>query len=236
MASIKVLVAEDEPAYQLQLEIFLKKLAYEIIGIVDNTQEAFKLFKENQVDVALIDIVLRDVEKDGIDLVEKFNQIRKIPVIYLSSSIDENTLQRAKKTQPSAYLTKPYGKIDLQNAIDLALDNFASREKQHIFIKIDNNIQKVNLEDIYFIEVVNKHILIEAQEQYVMRMSLQEFKEKINDYSNIIQVHRSCLINLDKIEKVDLEKNTICIRNSQITIGRKFRKNLLEKLKMGFNG
>lgn len=222
---IHILIVEDEAIVAMDLGASLTKEGYTIAGITDNATDAEELFRANEVDIMLVDINIAGTT-DGISLVEKLNVIRETPVIYLTALSDAETLQRMKRTRPSAYITKPYCMQNVHIAIELALSNFATlhsakprpqavtmhpvkeadTEKEqilqlndYIFIKQNYRFVKVLLNDVMYAEADNNYVhLVTAEKKYTVRMSLQQLEDKIN-YSHFIRIHRSYIVNMNAI-------------------------------------
>ena len=71
----------------------------------------------------LMDIMLQG-EKSGVEAADQIYSQFDIPVVYLTAYADENTVQRAKKTEPFGYLLKPFEERELQTTIEIALYKF----------------------------------------------------------------------------------------------------------------
>ncbi len=222
---INILIVEDEAIVAMDLGASLTKEGYVIAGIADNADDAEELFRANEVDIMLVDINIVGVT-DGISLVERLNNIRDTPVIYLTALSDSETIQRMKRTRPSAYITKPYSIQNVHIAIELALSNFAtlhsSKPRQeaipmhpvketdtdkeqilqlndYIFIKQNYRFVKVLLNDVMYAEADNNYVhLITAEKKYAVRMSLQQLEDKVN-YTHFIRIHRSYIVNMNAI-------------------------------------
>ena len=70
-----------------------------------------------------MDIMLQG-EKSGVEAADEIYSQFDIPVVYLTAYADENTVQRAKKTEPFGYLLKPFEERELQTTIEIALYKF----------------------------------------------------------------------------------------------------------------
>jgi CheY-like chemotaxis protein len=116
----KILIVEDVIIIATDLQQRLEKLGYNIVGIVNNGNDAIKITEETKPDLILMDIILKG-DLDGIETVQIINELHNIPHIYLTSYYDDKTLERASKTQPFGYITKPFDDIGLYTAIQLAL-------------------------------------------------------------------------------------------------------------------
>ena len=116
----KILVVEDEIIIAEGLQKKLRTMGYDIIGTVSSGEEAIKKVKENNPDLILMDIVIHG-EIDGIETAAQIHSLFDIPVVYLTAYADENTMERAKITEPFGYLIKPFKDRELQITIEVAL-------------------------------------------------------------------------------------------------------------------
>src|SRR5690606_12213830 len=90
---------------------------------------AMALFLKNPYDLVISDINLKS-DIDGISIIEKFSEIKVIPVVYLTAYSDAEIVERAKKTMPFAYILKPFNVNQLKLTINLALLNFKKYKDQ----------------------------------------------------------------------------------------------------------
>lgn len=120
MPGEKILIVEDEGIEALALQQRLLSLGYPSPGTAFSGEEAIALVEEEQPDLVLMDIKLPGV-MDGIAAAGQLRTRFDIPVIYLTAYADEDTLQRAKVTEPFGYIVKPFRERELQITIDIAL-------------------------------------------------------------------------------------------------------------------
>ncbi len=120
MPTINILIIEDQRSVAEILAVDLKQAGYQVSGIVESGSKAIQHIMETEVDLVLIDIVLKG-KMDGVDVGGQIKTEYHIPIIYLSSSRDRTTLKRARKTNPSGYILKPYKIEDLKATINNAL-------------------------------------------------------------------------------------------------------------------
>lgn len=124
---VSVLIVEDEGIVAMSLEDTLKQEGYQVAGITDNGPDALDILHTEVVDLVLLDIQIKGAW-DGITTARQLTTFQALPFIFLTAFSDEETVERAKDTAPSAYLLKPYQSRHLLIAIELALHNFASRQ------------------------------------------------------------------------------------------------------------
>jgi CheY-like chemotaxis protein len=120
MSKKNILVVEDEAIVSKDIQQSLKKLGYNIVGSAATGEKAVELAKETKPDLVLMDIMLKG-EMSGIDAAEKIRETLNVPVIYLTAYADENTLAKAKVTEPYGYIIKPFKEVDLHTSIEMAL-------------------------------------------------------------------------------------------------------------------
>ncbi|NGZ10387.1 MAG: response regulator [Nitrospira sp. LK70] len=120
MTTTSILVVEDERIIAKGIEKRLKGLGYEVTGLASTGEEAIRQATEGRPDLILMDIHLGS----GMDGVEAANLIRTrlgTPIVFLTAHSDEATLQRAKVTEPSGFILKPYEDRDIQTAVEIGL-------------------------------------------------------------------------------------------------------------------
>lgn len=239
---VRILIVEDEGIVALSLEDTLVQEGYHVIGVADSGKEALEFIQREQIDLVLLDIQING-DWDGIETARKIMAVKDIPFIYLTAFSDDETLARAKETNPAAYLLKPYQAKNMLITIDLALNNFAFRRvpaakvvpmekitdqkeailyyNDAVFIKQNYRYIKVNLEFICYLEAEGNHTAIFTQDRkYVIRHTLNTMLEKLNQQT-FIRVHRSFAVNLQHIETFN--ESTICISRKEIPIGRHYK-------------
>lgn len=120
MASAKILIVEDEGIEALDIQQRLVALGYPMPDIAQSGEEGVRRAVDTHPDLVLMDIMLPG-KMDGIVAAERIRSRLNIPIIYLTAYADENTLQRAKVTEPYGYIIKPFQEKELHIAVDIAL-------------------------------------------------------------------------------------------------------------------
>ena len=128
MESSKIMVVEDESIVAMEIKGSLTDLGYTVTAIASSGEVALNKIAETQPDLVLMDINLKG-DMDGVQTAEKVRENFGIPVIYLTAYADNNTLQRAKVTEPFGYILKPFEEKELNIAIEMALYKH-QRERQ----------------------------------------------------------------------------------------------------------
>ncbi|MCC5639847.1 response regulator [Nostoc sp. CHAB 5844] len=120
MEQVRILVVEDEVIVARTIANQLNQLGYTVIGTASSGQAAITKALESKPELVLMDVILKG-EMDGITAASQIREQLDIPVIFLTAYGDDNTVQRAKITQPFGYIVKPFTPKDLRIAIEIGL-------------------------------------------------------------------------------------------------------------------
>ena len=182
MPNIRTLIIEDELLTAMELKQSLEAQGYDVLDVVDNGTDAKRALKIYQLDIVLIDIRIKG-EEDGISIAQHINEEHGLPIIFITSLIDAETVERAKVCHPAAYLVKPYNASELFIAMDMALFNFQagrianplnptlSPDKEHyqlndyVFIKDKYRFERIALADILWLKAESSYVKIVTQEK-----------------------------------------------------------------------
>ncbi|HUW68971.1 MAG TPA: response regulator [bacterium] len=116
----RIAICEDEYIVALDIQAFLKKNGYEVSGIFASAEDLLASMDANRPDLVLMDIYLQGA-MDGIEASSILNERWDIPVILLTAYNDNEMIERAKLTQPYAYILKPYDPSELRTALSIGL-------------------------------------------------------------------------------------------------------------------
>lgn len=120
MSKIKILIVEDESIVAMDIKHRAEGLGYQVIGVTPSGEEALEMVREHSPDLILMDIVLKG-DIDGIEAAQRIHDDYDIPVLYLTAYSDEETLKRAKITEPFGYIIKPFEDRELHSSVEIAI-------------------------------------------------------------------------------------------------------------------
>ena len=120
MANSKILIVEDEGLTAIELQNKLKMEGYDVPSIASSGEEAVEKAINIKPDLILMDIMLNG-KINGIEAAKEIKCFLDVPIIYITAYGDEETLKRAKITEPHAYILKPFDEKDVKYAIEIAL-------------------------------------------------------------------------------------------------------------------
>jgi DNA-binding LytR/AlgR family response regulator len=241
---MKILVLEDEAVFANLVTLIIHKLGYELIAVVDNGIDFLRLFKATKPDLALLDVRVHG-DKDGIEVAGELQKNSPdTPFIFITSHEEQEIFQRAKQTNPYAYITKPFNEGMLQRTIELVVQQHAKNIEHKettgwtqdivlsdsFFIKTGDKLEKIKIEDILYIEADAKYIvLFTAKKQVASRMGLQEILEKL-PAQQFVQIHRKHIVNLQFVENINLKNLEIEVGGKRLTISKRQKEHFVERL------
>ncbi len=120
MGSLRILVVEDESIVAMDIKRQLEQAGYTVLDCVKTGEMAVELAQRSNPDLILMDIKLKG-QMDGIEAAEIIHNNYFLPVIFLTSYADENTLRRARISEAFGYLMKPFEENSLAPAIEMAI-------------------------------------------------------------------------------------------------------------------
>lgn len=130
MSNASIMVVEDKYLVAQDLAQTLERLGYSVPAVVSSGEDAIGKAGESQPDLVLMDIRLRG-EIDGIQAAAQLREKFNIPVIYLTAYADDDSIQRAKATEPLGYLLKPFEERQLYTTIEMALNRARSERQEY---------------------------------------------------------------------------------------------------------
>ena len=214
----KILIVEDEESILFNLRLLLEANGFAVITSTNGT-EGFKLAKKNLPDLIISDIMMPGL--DGYMLKNKLNENKKtsaIPFIFLTAKAEMNDLRQGMNLGADDYLIKPFKSSDLIRTIEIRLKKIADAEREKTERE---NKQKFNKDGRIFIDVKDKQVFIKIEEikyirsegayteihttdnkKFMLRTLLKQW-ENVLPKENFLRIHRSLMINLDHVARVE---------------------------------
>ena len=119
-SQLNVLIVEDELIVAHSLQARLERHGYRVIALARSGDDAIAAVSRERPDLILMDIMIAG-DVDGIAVAERIRAEHDVPVIFLTAYSDDETLARAKITEPFGYIIKPFETRELINNIEIAV-------------------------------------------------------------------------------------------------------------------
>jgi len=116
----RILIVEDESLIAADLELRIARLGYPAPVIAHSAEEALAYARSTRFDLVLMDVRLKG-DMDGVAAAAALQSELRTPVVYVTAYADEETVERAKFTEPLGYLSKPVSDRDLRIVIQTAI-------------------------------------------------------------------------------------------------------------------
>jgi len=245
MSKVKMLVVEDDQISAIELQMLIKELDYDLLALVDNSEDVFQILKKEKPDIILMDIQIRG-SMNGIEVAKAIEE-EKIPIIFITSFIDKSTFNKAKEIKNFGYLVKPFNHLTLESMIEAALINSQKNQningnnlewkedlilKDYIFIKKRNRLDKVALDDIQYLQSDGNYCLINTvSNKYILKMSLKKAGEILSN-KNFLRVNKSHILNMKCISTINLSDNLISIDSGNFSIGKRYKEKVIKQLRL----
>jgi len=238
-----ILIVEDEMIIAANLSLQLTHLGYDVTGITSRADEVLLHISRQVPDIILMDINLKG-DLDGIEVTQLIQKGYKIPIIYLTANSDEANFNRAKATNPYAFVSKPFKKLDLQRAIELTLVRIQEERQDEkntdlaaeepfilsdcIFIRSHEKMVKVCISNILYIEAERNYCKIHCKDrEHLLVMTLKDIEEKLIS-NTLLRIHRSFIVNLSHIDEI--AANHVVIAKKAIPLSADLKKKLLQHI------
>ena len=215
---IRCLAIDDEPLALQQLVGYISKVPFlELAAQCQSALEARQFLENDTVDAIFCDINMPDL--NGMDFVKS---LVSPPLIVFTTAYSEYAVE-GFRVNAVDYLLKPFGLQDFQRAanrlkerLDIGAPAHSSAPQppnlggSDIFLKTDYRIVKVSIPDIRFIEGMSEYLKVwleGEQRPIITLLSMKKMEERLPDY--FMRIHRSYIVNLNKIQEVN--KNRVII-------------------------
>ena len=205
---INCVTIDYEPLALRQMESYIEKTPFLSLGGAFNSAlDALAFLQNNVVDLLFVDINMPDL--NGMELVKSL--IVK-PAIIFTTAYSEYAVE-GFKVDAVDYLVKPIAYPDFLKASERARQRIQQSEPaelhdDHIFVKSEYKVLRVNYNDIAYIEGMREYVKIHLTDQshVLSLMSIKKLEEKLPS-TRFMRVHRSFIVNLEKITTI--ERNRI---------------------------
>jgi len=206
MNPYKLLIVDDEEPARMLLTNYAEKMPeLKLVGVCSSAMEAYSILKENTIDILVLDIQMPDL--NGLELISMLGS--NPPAIIVSTAYSEYAVE-SFELNVTDYLLKPIRFDRFFKAINKAISKKTIEKDQallkpqadYIFIKTENKFIKLALDDIHYLASYGEYVKIHtANKTHVSLSSLADMEAKLKP-SGFTRVHRSYLINMDKVEEV----------------------------------
>ena len=250
---IRCLAIDDEPLALQQIAAYIGKVPFlELAAQCQSALEAHQFLQNDTVDVIFCDINMPDL--NGMDFIKA---LVAPPLVVFTTAYAEYAVE-GFKVNAVDYLLKPFGLQDFMRAAnrirermspklgdDRGLNrassnpqppNLGGLETDTIFLKTDYRIVKVAISDIRYVEAMSEYLKVWIEgdtKPIITLLSMKKMEERLPQ--NFMRIHRSYIINLNKI--LEVNKNRVIMdRDTYLPIGDMYKETFQNYLDTKFLG
>lgn len=234
---LKCIAVDDEPLALDIIEDYISKVPFlELVKRTENAIEALQLVQAGGIDLVFLDIQMPDLT--GI----QFLKIASGKSNYILTTAYSQYALESYDLNVSDYLLKPIAFDRFYKAVEKVRNQMQKEEvaapiavepvvvnaavaaapvQDFIFVKTEHKIQKIQLDDILYIEGLKDYISIFTKNERVITLQNMKKMEETLPKGEFIRVHKSYIVSLDKVESI--ERSRISITGKIIPIGDTYR-------------
>lgn len=207
-ATIKCLIVDDEPIGREIIEKFVKQINYlEVVAVCEDAFEALDILQNKEIDLLITDIQMPEI--NGLEFVRS---LPSPPVIIFITAHDQFAVN-SFELGVADYLLKPVSLDRFLKAINkakLQIDlrkstvssNSENKATEHIFIKANNKLYKIQYKDIIYIETIKDYLKIFTIDGTLITYSSMKAIEEKLPARLFIRIHNSYLVQINAIKAV----------------------------------
>lgn len=223
-------IVDDEPLALSLLESYVDKTPFlRLAGKYSSAVQAMKKLPGRHVDLLFLDIQMPEL--NGLEYSKMIDPATRI---VFTTAFGQYAID-GYKVNALDYLLKPISYVDFLQAANKALQWFELLQQpkediQSIFVKSDYKLVQIELSKILYVEGLKDYIKIYEEDVPKPILSLMSLKamEELLPASRFIRVHRSYIVQKDKIRVID--RGRIVFGKNYIPIGDSYKQNFQDFL------
>ena len=205
--TLNCVIIDDEPLATGLLESYAQKIPFlNVLGVYNSASDAIRTIRENNIHLLFLDIQMPEIS--GLEFARIIDKDTRI---VFTTAFSQYAID-GYKVNALDYLLKPISFEKFLETADKALEWFESQTKQKsmvqdrfIFLKSEYKLQKINFDDILYVEGLKDYVKIYLKDSSKNVMSLMNMK-KIEEYlpkPEFMRIHRSYIVHVKEVETID---------------------------------
>lgn len=205
--TLNCVIIDDEPLATGLLESYAQKIPFlNVLGVYNSASDAIRTIRENTIHLLFLDIQMPEIS--GLEFARIIDKDTRI---VFTTAFSQYAID-GYKVNALDYLLKPISFEKFLETADKALEWFESQTKQKsmvqdrfIFLKSEYKLQKINFDDILYVEGLKDYVKIYLKDSSKNVMSLMNMK-KIEEYlpkPEFMRIHRSYIVHVKEVETID---------------------------------
>lgn len=222
---IKCVITDDEPMARKGLQSYVEKVDFLSLEAV--FEDAMQL--NTYLQTSRPDLIFLDIEMPYLSGLDILSTIENPPYVIITTAYEKYAL-KGYELNVADYLLKPISFDRFLKAVNKIYSMMQTKEEtpDFIFVRSDRQMYKIFFKDILYVKSMENYIcLYTEKEKFVIRNTMKHMIDSLPS-SMFLQIHKSYLINIEKIDMIN--GNQIIIGDEAITIARNFRDEVFDKI------
>lgn len=231
---MKCIIVDDEPLAIEILESYVSRIEQlRLSGTFRNAIAAFTLLQQEQVD-----LIFLDIQMPKLSGIEFLKTLKSPPKVIFTTAFRDYALE-GFDLEIADYLLKPISferflkavaKVMHKDAVTIpaAVQGKQEATENYVFFKVDKKMVKTRMTDILFIESVKDYVKVRTTEKEIITQQKISYLEESLPKEQFIRVHRSFIINRDKIDAYSA--TDVEIGKHHVPIGRNYKNDVIKVL------
>lgn len=220
-----VLIIEDDEDISGMLDTILSVSGF-LVSVSADGETGLEKARKEESDIVVLDIMMPG--KSGIEVMREIRSdpaIKDVPILFLSAVADEATVVQGLKGADD-YVLKPFKALELETRIRKILERTGKaseppggpRQYDKLAVQIGDDTYFVPFKDIFYFEATGKYCFVYTKNRkFLSGSSIGHLEERMKDDSRFMRIHRSFMVNLEKIHKLtrDDRKHLVVVVNDE---------------------
>lgn len=236
--NLSILILESDTNFSFEIENLIHEIGHHVLSSVTDFNAALRIIEQQVPDLILLNISLQEQQDFAEDLA--YIQQLNIPVIFLSNLIAFQSLNAHQPKNSIGYMIKPVDKFTLRNCIETTVQSVISRSNSifnqpfsfnnYLFFKHKGVYQKVRIDDIYFFQANGDYCVAQTfRGEHSTSQRMNKLEDTL-DKQLFMRIHRSYIVNITKVNSINVEENRLNIEGYSVPFSRRYKSELLERL------
>jgi two-component system LytT family response regulator len=210
-----IIIDDEENARELIKEYLAD---YDDIEIIDECKDGFSGFKS--IHKLNPDVVFLDIQMPKLTGLEMLEMLEINPVLIFVTAYDKFALE-AFERNAADYLLKPFSKERFDSALNKTFSRLSSKNRilvrenllghlevnqdylNRIVVKTKTGIEIISVDEIVYLEAEDDYVMIHRKDRKFLKQKTLGFYEKHLDPADFIRVHRSSIVRLDQVSRIE---------------------------------
>jgi len=220
------IIVDDEEISRNIITHFVEQTdGLNLLKICLDAVEAANFLQNSQVD-----LILLDIEMPGMSGLELIKSIPSKPAVVIITSKAEHAVE-AFEYSVSDYLVKPVSYSRFLKAINKVKRQpviISAEGNKDLYVKTDSKIIKIILKDLLYVEALADYVILHTTlQKHVVHSTMKGIEKRLSG-SEFMRIHRSFIINVEKVESI--EDLSVVINNKFIPIGASYKEIFMKRL------